>query len=166
MTDTQTTLLDDIYKMRGELLNMPELSPHFVDGYLKALSEVEDVVRKLPPESRSLPAKRPMVTTPSTSCIIIGQCCFPSSLRCFRLEHGSPRNIMTAPCFTACSSLASKRPPDRQHTIMTLIRTGTCSTVRSWTTRPNGMVTPLRTQSRESASWSLPLRLIGTSPSA
>ena len=50
MTDTQTTLLDCIYRRRGELLNMPALSPHFVDGYLKALSEVEDVVRKLPPE--------------------------------------------------------------------------------------------------------------------
>lgn len=50
MTDTQTTLLDHIYRRRGELLNMPKLSPHFADGYLKALSEVEDVVRELPPE--------------------------------------------------------------------------------------------------------------------
>lgn len=50
MTDTHTTLLDHIDRMRDKPLSMPELSPRFVDGYLKALAEVEDVVRKLPPE--------------------------------------------------------------------------------------------------------------------
>ena len=57
MTDTKTTLLDRIYRRRGKLLSMPELSPHFVDGYLKALSEVEDVIRKLPPEKPIIPGE-------------------------------------------------------------------------------------------------------------
>lgn len=56
MTDTRTLLLDRVSRRRGKLLHMPELSPHFVDGYLKALSEVEDVIRKLPPEKPAIQA--------------------------------------------------------------------------------------------------------------